>query len=269
MAFSKMHPFIVETSANLFLAASRKDTEAWLMSLRQASPVSHSQPVASDSVNLTQGTNGLPQEKLSKLSDPDSCCSKTFLDSSAPNTLRKSSGKYPNSGIFRDGQCLELTMPEHRTGAKESGLWLTPINQEGRQAYQQRPEDKQGSQINLTTQVKNIHGLVALWNRFALENLLDSSERPRAGAIAAEICCALPITCTSQIAGAPPMKSIARIAMSGLSRLIQEFVNGVVAQIQINQEWIEMLMGLPIGWTDLRPLETDRFRQWSNSHGKR
>jgi hypothetical protein len=160
-------------------------------------------------------------------------------------------------------------MPVLRTAAKESGLWLTPINQEGRQAYQQRPEDKQGSQINLTTQVKNIHGLVALWNRFALENLLDSSERPRACAIAAEIFCALPITCTSQIAGAPPMKSIARIAMSGLSRLIQEFVNGVVAQTQINQEWMEMLMGLPIGWTDLRPLETDKFRQWSNSHGKR
>ena len=76
-------------------------------------------------------------------------------------------------------------MPVLRTAAKESGLWLTPINQEGRQAYQQRPKDKQGSQINLTTQVKNIHGLVALWNRFALENLLDSSERPRAGAIAA------------------------------------------------------------------------------------
>jgi hypothetical protein len=65
------------------------------------------------------------------------------------------------------------------------------------------------------------------------------------------------------------MKSIARIAMSGLSRLIQEFVNGVVAQTQINQEWMEMLMGLPTGWTDLKPLETDRFRQWSNSHGKR
>ena len=26
-----------------------------------------------------------------------------------------------------------------------------------------------------------------------------------------------------------------------------------------NQEW---LMGLPIGWTDMQPLETDRFQQW-------
>ncbi len=30
-------------------------------------------------------------------------------------------------------------------------------------------------------------------------------------------------------------------------------------------EWI---MGWPIGWTDLKPLETDRFQQWLLSHGK-
>jgi hypothetical protein len=31
-----------------------------------------------------------------------------------------------------------------------------------------------------------------------------------------------------------------------------------------NHEW---LMGWPIGWTDLQPLATDRFRQWRLSHG--
>lgn len=33
-----------------------------------------------------------------------------------------------------------------------------------------------------------------------------------------------------------------------------------------NSEW---LMGWPIGQTALEPLETDRFQQWLNSHGKR
>jgi DNA (cytosine-5)-methyltransferase 1 len=36
----------------------------------------------------------------------------------------------------------------------------------------------------------------------------------------------------------------------------------------LNPEWGEWLMGWPIGWTDLRPLETDKFQQWSSSHGK-
>jgi hypothetical protein len=33
----------------------------------------------------------------------------------------------------------------------------------------------------------------------------------------------------------------------------------------INQEW---LMGWPIGWTDLAPLEMGKYQQWFDSHGK-
>jgi hypothetical protein len=33
-------------------------------------------------------------------------------------------------------------------------------------------------------------------------------------------------------------------------------------------EWIEHLMGWPTGWTDMEPLETDKFRQWSLLHGE-
>ena len=33
-------------------------------------------------------------------------------------------------------------------------------------------------------------------------------------------------------------------------------------------EWLEHLMGWPIGWTDLEPLETGKFQQWSRSHGE-
>jgi hypothetical protein len=36
----------------------------------------------------------------------------------------------------------------------------------------------------------------------------------------------------------------------------------------LNPDWTEWLMGWPIGWTDSKPLETDRFQQWWNSHGE-
>jgi DNA (cytosine-5)-methyltransferase 1 len=36
----------------------------------------------------------------------------------------------------------------------------------------------------------------------------------------------------------------------------------------LNPTWVEWLMGWPLGWTDLAPLETDRFRQWFDSHGR-
>lgn len=37
----------------------------------------------------------------------------------------------------------------------------------------------------------------------------------------------------------------------------------------LNPAWVEWLMGWPIGWTDLQPLETDRFPRWLRSHGAR
>ena len=36
----------------------------------------------------------------------------------------------------------------------------------------------------------------------------------------------------------------------------------------LNPAWIEWLMGWPIGWADLKPLATDRFRLWLHAHGK-
>ena len=35
----------------------------------------------------------------------------------------------------------------------------------------------------------------------------------------------------------------------------------------LNPTWVEWLMGWPVGWTDLKPLEMDKFQQWLNKHG--
>ncbi len=34
-----------------------------------------------------------------------------------------------------------------------------------------------------------------------------------------------------------------------------------------NPEFVEWMMGWPIGQTDLKPLGTDRFREWLQQHG--
>ena len=36
---------------------------------------------------------------------------------------------------------------------------------------------------------------------------------------------------------------------------------------KLNPTWVEWLMGWPLGWTDLKPLETGRFRSWQQQHG--
>jgi len=43
----------------------------------------------------------------------------------------------------------------------------------------------------------------------------------------------------------------------------------IIAQAggQLNPDWVEWLMGYPIGWTGLEPLEMDKYQQWLHSHG--
>ena len=35
----------------------------------------------------------------------------------------------------------------------------------------------------------------------------------------------------------------------------------------LNPDWVEWLMGWPIGWSDLKPLAMDKFQQWQHLHG--
>ena len=37
---------------------------------------------------------------------------------------------------------------------------------------------------------------------------------------------------------------------------------------QLNPTWVEWLMGWPLGHTDLKPLETDKYQKWCELHGK-
>jgi hypothetical protein len=36
----------------------------------------------------------------------------------------------------------------------------------------------------------------------------------------------------------------------------------------LNPTWVEWLMGWPLGWTDLEPLETDKFQRWRRLRGE-
>ena len=37
---------------------------------------------------------------------------------------------------------------------------------------------------------------------------------------------------------------------------------------RLNPTWVEWLMGWPLGWTDLKPLEMDKFQEWQQQHGE-
>lgn len=46
------------------------------------------------------------------------------------------------------------------------------------------------------------------------------------------------------------------------SRPLSEVIGG-----HLNPDWVEWLMGWPIGWTASEPSEMAKFQQWLRSHG--
>ncbi|ENW95950.1 hypothetical protein F903_01718 [Acinetobacter sp. NIPH 298] len=49
---------------------------------------------------------------------------------------------------------------------------------------------------------------------------------------------------------------------NGLAGAVKSGQDGGV----LNPDWVEWLMGWPIGWTDLKPLEMDKFQSWLKAH---
>lgn len=54
---------------------------------------------------------------------------------------------------------------------------------------------------------------------------------------------------------------------SGARSMLTEDERKQLTGGSLSPNWVEWLMGWPIGWTDLQPLETDKFRLWWRLHG--
>jgi DNA (cytosine-5)-methyltransferase 1 len=57
------------------------------------------------------------------------------------------------------------------------------------------------------------------------------------------------------------------IRKDGKSRMDQLCFNVEYQETgRLNPTWVEWLMGWPLGWTDLKPLETDKCQEWQQQH---
>jgi hypothetical protein len=129
--------------------------------------------------------------------------------------------------MMRDGVCWERTTSVLHTSAIGSGYWATP-------------KASERIAIKYTQQTSYRHWLEK--RQIALsQQVRDRRMWP---------------TPTKTI---EPKQSIGAIEM-GVAP--EAAVGGM-----LNPAWVEWLMGWPIGWTELQPLEMGRFQQWLNSHG--
>jgi DNA (cytosine-5)-methyltransferase 1 len=208
-----------------------------------------------------------PQEKVSELMENDQECGEKWRgsfvkydhDSSLWRThqcsllgdLQLFLETWPQWGLMRDGECWEQRMLEQTIKGTEFGLspngvdsfhtpnttgldggsnsrkalkkreemWPTPVHSEARQGLQIRREGKKGTQASLST-------AVLTWPTPRTKGMCGGSG-------------------SWDLLNKNTTVEEARLMGAG---------NGG----QLNPTWVEWLMGWPLGWTDLKPLEMDK-----------
>ncbi len=154
--------------------------------------------------------------------------------------LDEFSETWPRWGLMRNGECLELPPLAPRTEENESGLWPTPTvcgnyNRKGASAT-------------------SGDGLATAVRMFPTPTATNTKANHMRGADKGK-----PRESRSYLA-TPTARDwrsgkASEATMARNSRPLSEQIGG-----QLNPPWVEWLMGWPLGWTDLKPLETDRCR---------
>ena len=157
-----------------------------------------------------------------------------------PEVLQWSSVILPKWGMMRGGECWERITSELPIRDTDSGLWPTPV------------ADGEGG-TSLGYAVRNwptptVHGN---------HNRKGASKNSGIG-LATAVKMWSTLTCHDRKGQSGAKRG--RNAQGG--ECLTQQVGGTLSPM-----WVEWLMGWPVGWTDLEPLETDKFRQWLRSHG--
>ena len=173
-------------------------------------------------------------------------CSWKTAQRSLLGDLEPCSVTWPRSGLMLDGQCWELPTLERRTEGSESGYWPTP-NTVG---YRSDGELKM-----LSCKLSNRTEYVLMTDRAC------RSKRDRYW----------PTPTASAYKGWSPNHNRAntddRLDYSVEREAFQP--GQQTPPMRLNPEWVEWLMGVPIGHTGLKPLETGKYQEWLRQHSPR
>ena len=222
---------------------------------------------------------------------------KCGLDLSLPKThhcfalgdLELSSKTWPRWGIMLDGECSELGLSVRRTSETECGSWPTPKAGQCGMSAKTSGRDVTKS-THLTTQVALAEGMINLetgrmkWPT-PDANMGNRGTQPnwtplRKSGHTAQYSINQAVKDSGKLGGTPTQQKYptptcmmgAMFAESNWEKRNSPSLASHVKYIspttkeqkkkssQLNPPWVEWLMGWPIGWTDLKPLATGKYR---------
>jgi hypothetical protein len=193
---------------------------------------------------------------------------------------------WPKWGSMRSGECYPQPMLERTTKESEFGYWLTPtataISGRSQKAMEYRTKQRE-SQGHNTVQPGNLAEQVIYSGKIpckdmknptwptpvsspsvtsqtvgATLDLMNSRERGQGTLMEAVVKRMFPTPQASDNRDRENMSnpSIQRRIAKGKQIMLSQSVDQNSGQL--NPPWVEWLMGWPLGWTDLKPLETDK-----------
>ena len=183
--------------------------------------------------------------------DPDSSSWKTH-QCSLLGDLDEFSETWPQWGLMRDGECWEQRTLEQTIRGTEFGLspngvdsFHTP-NTTGLDGGSNSRKALKNRQENWPTPTAHM----------AKETNAPSEHLRNTPTLTAQV--NWPTPRASDYKGATSAEAMSKAAARGFSPNLPEATAATVGGGKLNPTWVEWLMGWPLGWTDLKPLETDK-----------
>lgn len=226
-----------------------KSTRVMSTWLRRVFPVRHSQMQESKGSRKTRGTNGRKRSKRFGMFDLDTRSWKTSPVCFLLDTFPRSSPTLPKRGSMSSGLCWEPMTLEPPTAANDSGYWPTPTvahvqyrnHDEPIGNYLKRVKDYEEGRAR-GKPGKSLGVAVRLWPTPAAHEGRLGYQRRDTGKKGTQ-------------------KSLSTEVIDEAGG--REQVGG-----QLNPDWVDWLMGWPIGMSASGRLEMDKFRSWLRAHGE-
>lgn len=217
----------------------------WLRSSQQDFQANHSQLPVNNMEQIIPGICDLQLSHISAQYDPNCVSWKTFQLLLFQDTLESFSETWPKQGIIQDGKFYQQPNWKHRIKEISSRFWPTPNKWDANRGPLSRELLEKGeNQITLVTAVKDSTRTnpVKYW---PTPVACDYKERGP----------------NSKQKGLPEKVRMCETIVASNSKGSMNR-----KRPQLNPDWVEWLMGWPIGWTDLKPLEMDKYQQWYKQH---
>lgn len=204
--------------------------------------------------------------------------------------LDEFSQTWPRWGLMRNGECWERQTLAPRTSESASGLWQTPVADDAANRafgkWNSRGEPKLSAQVMLPTPTRDSSTertsryaqgglpLTAAVHHWPTPTVCGNYNRKGASATSgdglATVVAQLPYptaTATAYKGWSPNHNRAATDDRLDYTIERQAFGPGQqTPPMRLNPAWVEWLMGWPIGHTELKPLATDKFREWQQQH---